>query len=100
MIQFCRAQSKPFPTCQGNAEFKAQDNTYRQQVYTVMRASYSQHYRRMTRLLLQALEFRSNNEAHQPVIRALELIVRYAGRKQHYYDAKEEVPLDAVVKSM
>jgi hypothetical protein len=51
MIQFCRAQSKPFPTCQGNAEFKAQDNTYRQQVYTVMRASYSQHYRRMTPLL-------------------------------------------------
>lgn len=81
-------------------EFKAQGTTYRQQVYTVMRASYSHHYRRMTPLLLQALEFRSNNDAHQPVIRALELIVRYAGRTQHYYDAKEEVPLDGVVKSM
>jgi TnpA family transposase len=81
-------------------EFKAQGNTYRQQVYTVMRASYSHHYRRMTPLLLQALEFRSNNEAHQPVMRALELIIRYAGRAQHYYDAKEEVPLDGVVKSL
>jgi Tn3 transposase DDE domain len=48
-----------------------------------MRASYSHHYRRAIPALLQALEFRSNNQMHQPVIRALDLIKQtvehYAG---------------------
>jgi hypothetical protein len=39
-----------------------------------MRASYSHHYRRVIPALLQALEFRSNNKMHQPLIRALDVI--------------------------
>jgi hypothetical protein len=81
-------------------EFKAQGETYRRQVYTVMRTSYSHHYRRMTPRILNALEFRSNNDAHQPVVRALALLTRYADRGQRYYDPNEEVPLDGVVKSL
>ena len=63
-------------------EAKAQGRTYRQQVHTVMRASYSNHYRRMVPLLLQVLEFRSNNEIHRPVMRALGLLKRYAASTQ------------------
>ncbi len=46
--------------------------------------------------LLQTLEFRSNNEAHRPVIHALELLIRYADVKCNFYPAGEDVPLDFV----
>ena len=65
-------------------ELKSTGPAYRQHVSTVMRASYSHHYRRAIPALLQALEFRSNNQMHQPVIRALDLIkqtVEHAQRK-------------------
>lgn len=45
-------------------EAKASDVAFRQRVRTVLRASYSGHYRRMLPRLLQALEFRSNNATH------------------------------------
>ncbi len=46
--------------------------------------------------LLQTLEFRSNNEAHRPVIHALELLIRYADVKCNFYPTGEDVPLDFV----
>ena len=55
-------------------ELKSTGQAYRQQVSTVMRASYSHHYRRVIPALLQALEFRSNNQMHQPLVRALDVI--------------------------
>ena len=58
-------------------EFKSTGAQYRQKVYTVMRASYSGHYRRMVPELLNILKFRSNNDVHKPVIKALELIKTY-----------------------
>jgi hypothetical protein len=63
-----------------------------------MRASYSHHYRRVIPTLLQTLEFRSNNEMHQPVIRALEVIKQSADGAPRFYDP-EEIPLDGVVRS-
>jgi hypothetical protein len=51
-------------------ELKSTGPAYRQHVSTVMHASYSHHYRRAIPALLQALEFRSNNQMHQPVIPA------------------------------
>ncbi len=45
--------------------------------------------------LLEALDFRSNNEVHRPVIRALE-VKQYAGTKLHNFPADENVPLDFV----
>jgi TnpA family transposase len=57
------------------------------------------HYRRMLPRILEALEFRSNNVAYRPVIEAIELLRRYAGRPGHkqHYDLTERVPIDGVV---
>src|SRR5207249_823196 len=59
-------------------EWKATGATYRTTLRTVIRNSYTGHYRRMVPKVLQALQFRSNNEGHRPVIRALELLRRHA----------------------
>jgi TnpA family transposase len=45
------------------------------------------------------LEFRSNNTAHQPVIDALQLIVRYAHAGGTYYPLGEHVVLDGAVNA-
>lgn len=52
-------------------EFKASGHAYNQVVHTVIRSSYGNYYRRMLPQILDALEFRSNNSAHRPVIDAL-----------------------------
>jgi hypothetical protein len=81
-------------------EYKARGNAYREQVHTRMRASYRNHYRRMLPLLVNMLEFRSNNKAHRPVVDALNLIKRYAESSAIYYPAEEEVPIEGVVRPM
>jgi TnpA family transposase len=81
-------------------EWKATGPTYRTTLRTVIRNSYSGHYRRMVPKVLQALEFRSNNERHRPVIRALELRRRYADSKLRVFPAEEDVPLDGVVSGL
>ena len=50
--------------------------------------------------VLQALEFRSNNEMHRPVIRALELLRRHAGSKLRVFPAGKDVPLDGIVSGL
>lgn len=77
-------------------ELKSTGPAYRQQVSRVMRASYSHHYRRAIPALLQALEFRSNNQLHQPVIRALDVVKQTLEHAPRFYDPKE-VPLEGVV---
>ena len=64
-----------------------------------MRASYVHHYRRMVPQIPTALEFCSNNELYQPVIKALELIKKYMGSSQHYYSPEDEVLIDGVLKT-
>ena len=78
-------------------EFKSTGTAYREKVYTVMRSSYSNHYRRMLPLLLNLLEFRSNNEIHKPVIEALELLKKYVGSRERYYDQSENVPTQGII---
>ena len=48
--------------------------------------------------MLSLLEFRSNNDIHQPVIEALKLLKKYANSKQRYYDSEENVPIEGVLK--
>src|SRR5262249_37180361 len=79
-------------------ELKSTGPAYRQQVSTVMRASYSHHYRRAIPALLQALEFRSNNQLHQPVIRALSVIKQTVEHAPRFYDP-QEVPLEGIVSA-
>ena len=78
-------------------EFKSTGTAYREKVYTVMRSSYSNHYRRMLPLLLNLLEFRSNNEIHKPVIEALELLKKYVGSRERYYDKSDNVPTQGII---
>lgn len=81
-------------------EAKATGPTYRTTLRATIRGSYSGHYRRAVLDLLAALDFRSNNEAHRPVIRALDLVRRYADAKVRAYPAGEDVPLDGVVRPL
>jgi TnpA family transposase len=80
-------------------EYKSTGPTYRAKVYTVMRASYLHHYRRMVPQLLDTLEFRSNNDMHRPVISALELLKKYKGSTQHYYSSEDKIFINGVLKS-
>ena len=81
-------------------EWKATGPTYRKTLRTVIRNSYKGHYRRMVPEVLDALNFRSNNERHRPVIQALDLVKRYADTKMHTFPVEEDVPLDGVVRGL
>jgi TnpA family transposase len=81
-------------------EAKATGPTYRTTLRTVIRNSYKGHYRRMVPQVLRALDFRSNNRHHRPVIRALDLLRRYAGTRRHAFPAEEEVPIDGVARGL
>ncbi|MBD6621301.1 Tn3 family transposase, partial [Komarekiella sp. 'clone 1'] len=80
-------------------EYKSTGNAYRERVYTVMRSSYSRHYRRILPLISEQLEFHSNNEVHRPVIQALELLKKYADSNHRYYDSSENIPIQGVLRS-
>ncbi len=78
-------------------EYRATGRSYREKVHLVMRGSYSHHYRRMVPQLLSVLAFHSNNDQHQPVMHALDLLQTYTGSKRRFYGDEDEVPLDGVV---
>jgi TnpA family transposase len=78
-------------------EYHATGRSYREKIHTVMRGSYSHHYRRMVPLLLSVLKFNSNNDQHQPVMQALDLLQTYTGSKRRFYESEDTVPLDGVV---
>jgi hypothetical protein len=79
------------------AEYRQKGTEYQRQKRKVFKASYSNHYRRGLIRLLGVLEFRSNNTAHQPIIDALGLIVRYAHSTAQYYPAGENVIINGAV---
>lgn len=81
-------------------EAKATGPTYRVTLRTVIRNSYKGHYRRMVPQILKALDFRSNNRRHRPVIQALDLLKRYADTRLHNYPAEEDVPIDGVARGL
>ncbi len=80
-------------------EAKATEAVFKTRVRKALRSSYSSYYRRMLPRLLGALQFRSNNSAHRPVIEALDLLGRYAERPGtvRFYAGAETVPLAGVV---
>ena len=79
------------------AEYRQKGTEYQRQKRKVFKASYSNHYRRGLIGLLGVLEFRSNNKAHQPIIDALALIVRYAHASGQYYPVGEHVIIKGAV---
>ncbi|MBV8576748.1 MAG: DUF4158 domain-containing protein, partial [Acetobacteraceae bacterium] len=66
-------------------------------VHTAVRASYGSYYRRMMPKLLAALEFRSNNGAHRPLLDALDAIRRAEGAGRQYFRA-DELAIDGVIR--
>ncbi|MEX3556259.1 MAG: Tn3 family transposase, partial [Burkholderia gladioli] len=78
-------------------EFKATGPQFHKVVHKILRASYSRHYRRMLPPLLDALEFRSNNDAHRPVIEALDILKQHRHARQQHFGL-DEVPVDGVVR--
>ncbi|MGH3546741.1 MAG: Tn3 family transposase [Pseudonocardiaceae bacterium] len=81
-------------------EAKAEKAVYNSKVRTVLRGSYSHHYRRLLPDLLAALEFRCNNTEHRPVMDAVELLARYKDidvSDRPHYSRADRVPLDGVV---
>ena len=81
-------------------EFESKGPTYRQARQRSFKASYTNHYRAGLIQILEALEFRSNNMVHRPVLEALELIKRYKAEHSPatlYYARGEHVPVDGVI---
>jgi Tn3 transposase DDE domain len=80
-------------------EAKATETAFRSRVRTVLRSSHSTYYRRMLPRLLAALEFRSNSQAHQPLVEAVELLRAYSTRSGavRHYAASDRVPLAGIV---
>ena len=60
------------------------NGTMDRRIQTVMRGSYTSHYRRMLPRLLAVLQFRSNNTGWRPILDALHLIVGLAGARQRW----------------
>lgn len=78
-------------------EYKGSGPAFRLNVHARLSSSYRGHYRRMLAPMLEALEFRSNNASHRPVIEALHLLRRYAGSTAKTYPADETVPMEGTV---
>lgn len=79
-------------------ELASNGTTYRQRVHKVLRRSYLYHYRRMLPLLLELLEFRSNNTSYQPIIESLSLLKKYANSLDRYFPSEETLPLEALLR--
>ena len=81
-------------------ESKSTGLAYREKVYSVIRASYSNHYRRMVPEILAILDFRSNNEVHRPVIHALNVIKKYNNTGHRYFPIHELIPINGVIRPL
>src|SRR5215218_7851564 len=78
-------------------EARALGTPQSRRVYTALRASYGSYYRRMMPKLLAALDFRSNNGAHRPLLDALGAIRRAEGEGRQYFCA-DEVAIEGVIR--
>src|SRR6266571_2687168 len=78
-------------------EYRAHGPTYRRHVYTILRASYSGHYRRMLPPLLDALDFRANTATHRPIIQALALIKAHRDSRKQHFVVDGTVPTEGVI---
>ena len=78
-------------------EARALGTPQSRRVHTAVRASYGSYYRRMMPKLLAALEFRSNNGTHRPLLDALDVIRRAEGEGRQFFKA-DEVTIEGVIR--
>ena len=92
-----------FPVCGENTlgalvkEYHSKGPVYRRHVHTLLRSSYSNHYRRMLPLILDKLIFRSNNSAHQPIIDALDWLKSHRNSRSQFINCAD-IPIDGIVR--
>ncbi len=77
--------------------YRAHGPTYRRHVYTILRASYSGHYRRMLPPLLAASEFRANPATHRPILQALARIKANRDRRKQHFLGDGTGPIAGVI---
>lgn len=80
-------------------EFKTSGPAYREVVRTIMLSSYSNHYRRLLPVIMNALVFRSNNESYRPILDALEVLRAHRHTRGRYFPLETKVPVEGVVAS-
>ena len=78
-------------------EYRSHGPTYQRHFYTILRASYSGHYRRMLPPLLDALDFRANTATHRPIIQALSLIKANRDSRKQHFTVDNTVPIEGVI---
>lgn len=78
-------------------ELSMDGSSYRKRVYTIMKNSYSKHYRQMLPALLNILSFKSNNDVHRPVIEAIDLIKRIIDSSARFLALDDSIPISGVV---
>src|SRR3954469_20096152 len=78
-------------------EARALGTPQSRRVHTAVRAAYGSYYRRMMPKLLAALDFRSNNGAHRPLLDALDAIRRAEGEGRQYFCA-DEIAVEGVIR--
>ena len=79
-------------------DLKMNGGVFKKRVYTVMKNSYSRHYRRMLPKLLDTLEFKSNNEIYKPVLDALEIIKYHLDSPIKLLLLDDNIPISGVIK--
>lgn len=79
-------------------EESKQTGSYYRSVQTRISGSWTHHYRPLLPLLLNILQFRSNNAQHQALLKGLNLIADYTGEVDPYYPLEETVPLEGVIQ--
>ena len=78
-------------------EARALGTPQSRRVHGAVRASYGSYYRRMMPKLLAALDFRSNNGTHRPLLDALEAIRRAEGEGRQFFRS-DEIAIDGVIR--
>ncbi len=78
-------------------EHRSNGPAYINKIHKKVRASYAQHYRRMLPRILEALEFRCNNEAWRPILDAIDVIKTHQDRRDRYF-ALDDIPVEGVVR--
>jgi TnpA family transposase len=78
-------------------EHQASGNPQNRRIHTAIRASYGSYYRRMLPKILAALEFRSNNATHRPLLDAIDAIWHHQGDSRQYF-ALSEIPVGDVIR--
>ena len=66
-------------------------------IHAVVRASYGSYYRRMLPRLLAAVEFRSNNAGHRPLLDAIAAIRAGAKDGRQHYDL-DDIAVEGVIR--